>query len=72
MPERRFPIDGHWFTERELTSYLLGQLEVESHHRARQVEYAPIQALPETLYEAPKKAKPVPIVRVQETRGIEA
>jgi hypothetical protein len=69
---RRYPIDGLWLTENELARYFLGQLEIESHHRLRQIDRPEYQPLPETIYEQPKKAtKQTPPMRVAETRGIE-
>ena len=68
---KMYPIDGLWLTEAELTRYFLGQLEVESHHRARQVELRPTMPI---VAEPPRRpqAKPFPVMRVKETRGIEA
>lgn len=44
---RRYPIDGLLLTERELTEYFLGNLEADSHRKARQgAEMAPAPQVP--------------------------
>lgn len=67
----KYPIDGLWLTEKELTLYFLGQLEIESHRGARQTPHyqpAPVEA----DFPQPKKQPAKPVMRVSETRGIEA